>query len=249
MTPNMKIQPYVAKQFKVISTETQPPEKDKMSLYYVEPISDTDKKDIEFIIETDIVFEKQISIEEFNQRFQKEYEEVAINQDETKKIENPKIATKTSTEAKKIEAEVKKKEETKKLDIEARKQAVKDKLEKIKADPKPVVPEDRKIKQLTYAADDKPETPVMTMNDMLKEIPLKLLTAEIRRRQLAENLKGKLIVSGNQVNFTLDELKWPVGVYEIDISLTKDITDEYIEEQKKKQEKQKVELLTEGTDK
>jgi hypothetical protein len=241
----MNIKPYIAKQFKIIDVyrDKKPDDKsDHIYVDYVEPISDTDKNDIVFLLEKPVVYEKQISIDEFTKRFKDIYESVQAAAP-TVKIEEPKISSN--------EAILKKEEENQSM-LE-RKAKIKERLEKAKENKptdSPKVPDEilnRKIEQVKYA--DKKEQPIMTMTDMIKEVPLKLLINEIRRRQLSEKMSGQLIVDNQKVSFNLTELKWPTGVYEIDITLTKDITDDYINTQKQKQEKEKQAILLEGSDK
>lgn len=63
------------------------------------------------------------------------------------------------------------------------------------------------------------------LTDFLKEIPLGLLETELRRRYLSVPGFGKITVNKDGVNFTLDELKWPVGDYKIRVEVVEDVTE------------------------
>lgn len=62
------------------------------------------------------------------------------------------------------------------------------------------------------------------LTDFLKEIPLGLLEAELRKRYLAVPANGEIVVHKDGVEFKLAEIKWPVGTYKIRVEVIEEIT-------------------------
>ena len=194
------IPPYIVNRFKILPSKI---EDDTLYVDFVKTLTERQIEEIKSIIKIDnIKTEKRISMHHFNNEIKILYPEVTHKGDDNEtKPETVKREDKfkpDEPENKEIFKNNKNRNET----IIAKTNENDDMLS---------------ANNPTVFTPDIEEEPI-TMVDFISSIPLETLEKEIRKRYLNRDMSGKLLISNdNKVQFQLDELKWPSGIFNIKI--------------------------------
>lgn len=209
---NVEVPPYIVNRFKIVPKAMD----DKTITFdYLEEIDDSDIHDVSFLLNKEIVLDKQIKERTFKSRVKALYPEVATEPEKESPV--PKKAITDPSEL--VQPEY-----------------LEDQPDKGTKSDEDDASEDAQGQPITYGYDDDPNPEVMDMDQFIKEISTEVLEKELRGRYLSREMVGTIISSKDGLQFSLDEMKWPEGAFRVKINFIEEVTAQLAEAQRKAQE-------------